>query len=81
MQFRKRFRRKRPALFKLGQWHFHQDNAAVHNSFLATDYLSKMGIKTVPHPPYSPDLTPCDLWLYPKLRGYHYEKIGRDEGH
>ena len=22
-EFRKRFRRKRPALFKSGQWHFH----------------------------------------------------------
>ena len=32
--FRKRFRRKRPALFKSGQWHFHQDNAPVHNSIL-----------------------------------------------
>ena len=30
-----------------------------------------MGIKTVPHPPYSPDLAPCDFWLFPKLRGYH----------
>ena len=26
-----------------------------------TDYLTKMGIKTVRHPPYSPDLAPCDL--------------------
>ena len=50
-EFRKRFRRKRPALFKLAQWHFHLDNAPVHNSILATDYLSKMGIKTVPQPP------------------------------
>ena len=29
-----------------------------------------MGIKTVPHPPYSPDLAPCDFWLFPKLTGY-----------
>ena len=34
-----------------------------------------MGIKTVPHPPYSPDLAPCDFWLFPKLRGYRYETI------
>ena len=40
--------RKRPALFKSGQWHFHQDNATVHNSILVIDYLTKMGIKTVP---------------------------------
>ena len=34
-----------------------------------------MGIKIVPHPPSSRDLAPCDLWLFPKLRGYHYETI------
>ena len=55
------------------------DNAPVHNSILVTDYLSKMGIKTVPHPPYSPDLAPCDFSLFPKLkgnlRGCHYETI------
>ena len=70
-----RFRRKRPALFKSGQWHFHQDNAPVHNSILVTDYLTKMGIKIVRHPPYSPDLAPCDFWLFPKLRSYRYEII------
>ena len=50
-EFRKRFLGKRPALFKSGQWHFHQDNTPVHNSILFTDYLTKMGIKTVPQPP------------------------------
>ena len=74
-EFRKRFLWKRPELFKLGQWHFHQDNAPVHNSILDTDYLTKVGIKTVPHHPYSPDLAPCDFWLFPKLRGCHYETI------
>ena len=34
-----------------------------------------MGIKTVPHPSYSPDLAPCDFWLFPKLRGCRYEII------
>ena len=60
-EFRKTFRQKRPALFKSGQWHFHQDNAPVHNSILVTDYLTKMGIKTVPQPSCSPDLAPCDF--------------------
>ena len=40
-EFRKKSRWKRPALFKLGQWHFHQDNAPVHNSILFTDYLTR----------------------------------------
>ena len=35
-----------------------------------------MDIKTVPHPPYSPDLTTCDFWLFPKLRGCRFETIG-----
>ena len=74
-EFRKRFRRKRPALFKSGQQYFNQDNAPVHNSILVTDYLTKMGIKTVPHPPYIPDLAPCDFCLFPKLRGCCYETI------
>ena len=32
-----------------------------------------MGIKTLPQPPYSPDLAACNFWLFPKLRGYRYE--------
>ena len=72
-EFRKRFRRKRPALFKSGQWHFHQDNTPVHDTILVTDFLKKMGIKTVPQPPYCLDLAPCDFWLFPKLRGCRYE--------
>ena len=74
-EFRKRFHRKRPALFKSGQWHFHLDNAPVHNSILVADYLTKMGIKIVPHRPYNPELAPCDFWLFPKLRGCRYETI------
>ena len=34
-----------------------------------------MGIKTVPYPSYSPDLAPCDFFLFPKLRGCRYETI------
>ena len=38
-----------------------------------------MGIKTVPHCPYSPDLVSCDFRLFPKLRGYRYETIEMKE--
>ena len=78
-EFRKRFLGKRPVLFKSGHWHFQQDNAPVHYSILVTDYLTKIGIKTVPHRPYSPDMAPCDFWLFPKLmeklRGCLYETM------
>ena len=36
-----------------------------------------MGINTVPRRPYSPDLAPCDFWLFPKLRGCRYETIDK----
>ena len=62
-EFSKRFRRKRPALFKSDQWHFHQDNAPVYNSILVTAYLTKMGIKTVPRPP-------VDQTVFPVTFGY-----------
>ena len=76
-EFRKRFLRKRPALFKSGQWHFHQDNAPVHKSILVTDYLTKMGVNTVPHRPYCGDLAPCDFWLFPKLRTVVMRQLSR----
>ena len=35
-----------------------------------------MGFKTVLQSSYSPDLAPCDFWLFPKLRGCRrYETI------
>ena len=34
-----------------------------------------MGIKTVHQPPYSPDVAPCDFWLFLTLRGCRYETI------
>ena len=42
-EFRLRFRRKRPALFKPGQWHYHQDNAPVHNSILGIELFDQHG--------------------------------------
>ena len=38
-----------------------------------------MGIKTVPQPPYSQDLAPCDFLLFPNLRGCRYERIEMKE--
>ena len=34
-----------------------------------------MGIKTVPQPPYRPDVDLCDFWLFPKLRDCRYETV------
>ena len=37
--------------------------------------FDQVGHYTVPHRPYSPDLAPCDIWLFVKLRGCCYETI------
>ena len=72
-----------PALFKSSQWHFHQDHAPVHNAIFVTDYLTKIGIKTVPQPPNSADLAPYDFWLFPKLLLWDNwgDERGCDKGH
>ena len=47
----------------------------MHQSTTPSLSKTKMGIKTVPQPPYSPDLVLCDFCLFPKLTGYRYETI------
>ena len=74
-EFRKRFRRKRPALFKSGQWYFHQEN--VHNSILVTDYLTKMGIATVSQPPYSQTLLPVTFGYSLSSEAIVMRQLGR----
>ena len=68
-------RSEETSTLQIGSVAFPLDIAPVHISILVTDYLTKMGIKTVPQLPYSPDLAPCDFWLFPKLRGCRYETI------
>ena len=60
---------------QIGSVAFPPDNAPVHNSIIVPDYLTQMGIRTVPHPTNSPELFPCEFWLFPKLRGCRYETI------
>lgn len=44
------------------------DNASAHKTAAVNQYLSENRISTLPHPAYSPDLAPCDFWLFPKLK-------------
>jgi len=43
------------------------------------EFLAQNNITTFPHPPYSPDLAPCDFFLFPKLkphlRGHHFGTV------
>ena len=46
----------------------HHDNARPHIANVVTHYLAKIYVRCVPHPPYSPDLAPCDFFLFPNLK-------------
>ena len=46
----------------------HHDNAAPHTSKIVTKYLKQERVNVLPHLPYSPDLAPCNFFLFPKLK-------------
>jgi histone-lysine N-methyltransferase SETMAR len=57
----------RPKL-KATATHFHIDNAKPHNSRLSLQKIEEYGFIRVPQPPYSPDLAPCDFFLFGYLK-------------
>ncbi|UYV72492.1 hypothetical protein LAZ67_9003387 [Cordylochernes scorpioides] len=46
----------------------HHDNATSHTAFIITNFLARSNTPVIPHPPYSPDLAPCDFFLFPRLK-------------
>ena len=46
------------------------NNAPGHTSTIVTAFLKKEKVTVLPHPPYSPDLAPCDFFLFPKLKAF-----------
>ena len=53
------------------------DNALAHKSATVQEDLKEYGLDVLDHPPYSPDLSPCDFWLFQRLKemlaGHHFE--------
>ena len=43
------------------------DNAPAHKFGTVQEYLKESGLDVLDHPPYSPDLSSCDFWLFPRL--------------
>lgn len=55
---------KRPALFNRGRIIYLHDNARPHTSIVAKKKLEDLEWKVLRHPPYSPDISPCDYHLF-----------------
>ena len=63
-------RRKRPKFWRSGEWLLHHDNAPAHTALSVRQFLMKNEMTTASHThtPHSPDLTPCDFFLFPRMK-------------
>ena len=50
------------------------DNASSHQTKQVAAYIEDIGMKTLNHPPYYPTLSPCDFWLFSKLKSHLSDK-------
>ena len=70
-------REKRRELWETTSWLLHHDNSPAHNTLGIQEFLAKNNIVVLEQPPYSPDLAPCDFFLFPKLKevikGTHFQ--------
>ena len=64
---KKYYEKRRPRTGLRGLCLIH-DNAAAHKCALVQDFLKEEHVTQLPHPPYSPDLSPCDFFLFPLLK-------------
>jgi len=61
-------RRKRPEMWRACNWLLHDDNAPSHQALVTREFLAHNRVITLLHPPYSPDLVPCEFFLLPKMK-------------
>lgn len=52
----------------LRRYFLHHDNAPAHTAEKTNNFLALSGINEIRPAPYSPDLAPCDFWLFPKIK-------------
>ena len=57
----------------------HMDNCKIHKGKLITQKLNDLKVKSIPHPPYSPDISPCDFWLFGRVKKYLEDKEIKDD--
>jgi len=62
-QLRDAVRRKRPELWRSGEWLLYQDNAPAHTALSVCQFLTKNRMTTTSHPPLLPG--PGTLRFFP----------------
>ena len=48
--------------------HLLHGNSSFHKCEVVKSFLASEKVKSLNHPPYSPDLSPCDFFLFPRLK-------------
>ena len=61
------YNKKRPSKGWSGV-HLLHDNASSHKCEVVKSFLAPEKVKVLNHPLYSPDLSPCDFFLFPRLK-------------
>jgi len=64
----KRIRRVQLQYSAPGSWFLLHDSAPVHRAVAVQEFLTRKQVCVLHHPLYSPDLSPCDYFLFPKLK-------------
>jgi hypothetical protein len=67
-RLRERVRRKRSERWRNQDWLLHHDSAPAHTVFSVQRFSAAKNMAVVPHPPYSPDMAPCDFFLFPRVK-------------
>ncbi|KAJ4437155.1 hypothetical protein ANN_17290 [Periplaneta americana] len=63
-------RMKRPEKWVENNWFLMHDNAPAHRAIIVKNFLARHNITALDHPPYSPDLSPPDYFLFPRLKSH-----------
>lgn len=71
---------KRPDLYRNPHtWALLHDGAPAHRARVCLRFLGEQSIQLLPHPGYSPDLTPADFWFFNRvkepLRGIRFRDV------
>ena len=69
--------KKRPGMLQTAI--IHHDNAPSRTAAQTTEILKRLGFGHIDHHPYSPDLAPCDFFLFPLIKsvfkGTRFEEV------
>lgn len=56
------------------KFNIHMDNCKIHNGVKSMTFLQVLKLDRVPHLAYSPEVSPCDFWIFGKCKNLLEER-------